>query len=99
MILRPLRDRVVVLPLETDDISPGGIVIPETAKEKPTRGKVVAVGNGKRLEDGKRQGMDVMVGDHVLYSKYGGTTIELGGEEYVILAESDLLAVIADEAE
>jgi chaperonin GroES len=92
--LRPLGDRVVILPIETDPITPGGIVLPDTAQEKPTRGKVVAVGKGKTLENGSRQDMDVQRGDHVLYSKYGGTTIDLDDNEYVILAESDLLAVI-----
>ncbi len=92
--LKPLGDRVVVEPIEQDEITAGGIVLPETAKEKPQQGKVLAAGPGSRDEDGKRIAMDVKVGDTVLYAKYAGTEFKLDGKKLLILRESDLLAII-----
>ncbi|HEX9694765.1 MAG TPA: co-chaperone GroES [Actinomycetota bacterium] len=92
--LEPLEDRVVVRPLEEEvQKTPTGIIIPDTAKEKPQEGEVVAVGPG-RFEDGKRVPMDVAVGNHVIYSKYGGTEVKVEGDEYLVLSARDLLAVI-----
>ncbi|MEJ2046963.1 MAG: co-chaperone GroES [Dehalococcoidia bacterium] len=90
--LKPLADRVVVKPIERETVSRGGIVLPDTAKEKPQEGKVVAVGEGRLSDDGKRLPMDVKVGDIVIYAKYGGTEIKINDEELVILRESDILA-------
>jgi len=90
--LKPLADRVVVKPIERETVSKGGIVLPDTAKEKPQEGKVVAVGEGRLSDDGKRLPMDVKVGDIVIYAKYGGTEIKINDEELVILRESDILA-------
>ena len=90
--LKPLADRVVVKPIERETVSKGGIVLPDTAKEKPQEGKVVAVGEGRLSDDGKRLPMDVKVGDIVIYAKYGGTEIKIDSEELVILRESDILA-------
>jgi len=92
--IRPLDDRIVVKPSDPEEKTPGGIVLPDTAKEKPQRGEVIAAGPGKLLEDGERAEMLVKVGDEVLYGKYSGTEVELDGEKYVILRESDVLAVI-----
>ena len=92
MALRPLEDRVVLKVLDAEEVSAGGIVLPDTAKEKPQRGRVLAVGAG-RWEDGKRIPLDVNEGDEVVYSKYGGTEIKVEGSEYLILRESDILAV------
>jgi chaperonin GroES len=92
--LKPLGDRVVVEPIEQDEITSGGIVLPETAKEKPQQGKVVAAGPGGRDEDGKRIALDVKVGDTVLFAKYAGTEFKLDGKKLLILRESDLLAII-----
>jgi chaperonin GroES len=94
MNLRPLGDRVIVTPIEADDQTPTGLFLPETAKEKPQQGKVVAAGPGARKEDGERIAMDVKVDDTVLYAKYGGTTIKLDGKEYLILKENDVLAIV-----
>ena len=94
MKIRPLADRVVVKSMEEEEKTPSGIVIPDTAKEKPQRGKVLAVGPGKVLEDGTRQPMEVKVDDVVLYAKYAGTEVKVDGEEYLILRESDILAVL-----
>jgi chaperonin GroES len=92
--LEPLEDRVVVRPLEEDvQKTPTGIIIPDTAKEKPQEGEVVAVGPG-RFEEGKRIPMDVKVGDVVIYSKYGGTEVKVGGDEYLVLSARDLLAIV-----
>jgi chaperonin GroES len=91
--LEPLEDRVVVKPGEEEETTVSGIVIPDTAKEKPQEGEVVAVGPG-RFEDGKRIPMDVKAGDRVLYSKYGGTEVKVGGEEYLVLSARDLLAIV-----
>ncbi len=90
--LQPLADRVVVKPIEREEVTKGGIVLPDTAKEKPQEGKIIAVGPGRLSDDGKRIAMDVKVGDVVLYAKYGGTEVKIEGEELVILRESDILA-------
>jgi chaperonin GroES len=93
--LKPLADRVLVEPIEDEEVTPGGIVLPETAKEKPQRGKLLAVGPGGRDEDGKLITMDVKVGDTVLFAKYAGTEIKLEGKKLLILRQSDLLAIVA----
>jgi len=92
--LKPLGDRIVVEPIEQEEVTPGGIVLPETAKEKPQQGKVLAVGPGARDDEGKRIAMDVKVHDKVLYAKYGGTEFKMDGKKLLILRESDLLAII-----
>ncbi len=92
--VKPLSDRVVVKPLEEAEQMRGGLYIPDTAKEKPSQGEVVAVGPGKMSDDGTRLEMDVSVGDKVLYGKYSGTDVTLEGEEYLILRESDILAIV-----
>jgi chaperonin GroES len=94
--IRPLDDRVVVEPVESEERTAGGIVLPDSAKEKPQRGRVVAVGPGKLLDSGKRGELSVNVGDEVIYGKYGGTDIELNGDEIKILRESDILAKVLD---
>jgi chaperonin GroES len=94
MSLKPLGNRVVVEPIEQDDVTPSGIVLPETAKEKPQKGKVLSVGPGDRDEDGKRIPMDVSEGDVVLFAKYSGTEIKVDGKKLLILRESDLLAIV-----
>jgi chaperonin GroES len=91
--LKPLEDRIVVQPSEGEEMTVSGIVIPDTAKEKPQEGKVVAVGPG-RFEDGVRVPLDVAVGDIVIYSKYGGTEVKVEGDEYLILSARDVLAVV-----
>jgi chaperonin GroES len=93
MKLRPLEDRVVVKPIEAEEKTKSGIVLPDTAKEKPQQGEVIAVGPG-RFEDGNRVPMEVKVGDRVIYSKYGGTEVKIDGEEYIILSSRDILAVL-----
>ena len=90
--LKPLGDRVIVKPLEEEEVTPSGIVLPETAKEKPMKGEVLAVGPGSRDDEGKRIPMEVSVGDRVLFAKYGGTEIKVDDEELMILRESDILA-------
>ena len=96
MNLRPLSDRVVVRPLEREEVTKSGIVLPDTAKEKPQEGVVEAVGNGRLLEaTGKREPIDLKVGDRVIYSKYAGNEVKLDEQEYLILSEKDILAVIA----
>lgn len=92
--LKPLGNRVVVEPIEQEEVTAGGIVLPETAKEKPQKGKVLAVGPGDRDEDGKRIPMDVSEGDTVLFAKYSGTEIKLDGKKLLILRENDLLAIV-----
>ena len=92
--LVPLGDRVVVQPSEREETTKSGIVIPDTAKEKPQRGTVIAVGQGRRDDDGDRIPLDVEVGQEVLFAKYGGTEFKLDDEEYLILAERDILAVV-----
>ena len=94
MNLKPLSDRLVIKPLEQEEQTASGILLPETAKEKPQQGKVVAAGPGARKETGERVSMDVNVGDTVLYANYSGTTIMLNGKEYLILKESDVLAIV-----
>jgi len=92
--LRPLDDRIVVEPNEAEDVTAGGIVLPDAAKEKPQRGTVVAVGPGKLLDSGERGTLSVAVGDEVIYGKYSGTEIEVSGREVKILRESDVLAKV-----
>lgn len=92
--LKPLGNRVVVEPMEQEDVTPGGIVLPETAKEKPQKGTVLSVGPGDRDEDGDRIPMDVSVGDTVLYAKYSGTEIKVDGKKLLILRETDILAIL-----
>ncbi len=94
MKIRPLRDRIIVERNDVDETSKGGILIPDTAKEKSQEGKVVAVGKGKVLEDGKIQKLDVKKGDRVLFSKHAGTEITLEGEERLILREDDVLGIV-----
>jgi len=94
MKLKPLDDRVVVKPQEAEEKTQGGIVLPDTAKEKPLMGKVVAVGTGKLLDNGKRAQMSVKKGNTVLYGKYGGSDIEIDNQEYKILHESEILGVV-----
>ncbi|MCB0070965.1 MAG: co-chaperone GroES [Caldilineaceae bacterium] len=94
MNLKPLGDRLVIEPVEQEEQTASGIFLPETAKEKPQQGKVVAAGPGSRKESGERIDLDVKVGDTVLYAKYAGTTIKLDGTEYLILKESDVLAIV-----
>ena len=90
--LQPLADRIVVKPIEREEVTRGGIVLPDTIKERPQEGKVLAVGPGRMTDDGKRIPMDVKVGDVVVYAKYGGTEIKVEGEELMILNESNILA-------
>ena len=93
--LKPLADRLVVEPTEQEEMTASGIYVPETAKEKPQEGKVVAVGPGRRDEGGKRIEMDVAEGDRVLYAKYAGTEVKLESKKYLILKESDILAIVS----
>jgi chaperonin GroES len=92
--LKPLGDRLIVKPIEQDDVTVGGIMLPDTAKEKPQKGKILAAGPGARNEAGERVEMDVKVGDTVLYAKYAGTEIKLDGEKVLVLRESDILAIV-----
>ena len=94
MNIQPLGDRIVIKPLEAEEKTKGGIVLPDTAKEKPQEGKVVAVGKGKVLESGKVEPLEVKVGDVVLYGKYSGTEITKDGDEYLIVRQEDILAII-----
>ena len=94
MKIRPLHDRVLVKALEAEQKTAGGIIIPDTAKEKPMEGKVVAVGPGARGEDGKQHPLDVKKGDRVLYGKWSGTEVKVGGEELLIIKESDIMGII-----
>ncbi len=94
MKIRPLGDRVLVKRVSEQEKTKGGIVLPDTAKEKPQRGEVVAVGEGKLTDDGKRIPMNVKVGDKVIFAKYAGTEIELDDEEYLLMSESDILAIL-----
>jgi len=96
MKLKPLGSRVVVEPIEAEEVTAGGIVLPETAKEKPQKGKVLSVGPGDRDEDGDRIKMDVEEGDTVLFAKYAGTEIKVDGKKLLILRESDLLAIVVE---
>lgn len=92
-MLKPLGDRIVIRPTEAEEVTKGGIVLPDAAKERPQEGEVIAVGTGKVLETGAKIPMEVKVGDKIIYSKYGGTEIKIGGEEYVILRQDDVLAI------
>ena len=94
MNLKPLGDRIVVEPAEREERTPSGIILPETAKEKPQEGTVVSVGPGRKDDDGDRIPMDVALGDKVLYAKYGGTEVKLDNKKYLILKESDVLAIL-----
>ena len=94
MKLRPLQDRILVQRVEEETTTKGGIIIPDTAKEKPAEGKVTAVGNGKIGEDGKRIALEVKTGDRILFGKYSGTEVKVGGEEYLIMREEDVLGII-----
>ncbi len=94
VVLKPLEDRIVVEPLEAEQVTASGLVIPDTAKEKPQEGKVLAVGPGRFDDKGARIPVDVQVGDVVLYSKYGGTEVKYSGQEYLVLSARDVLAVI-----
>jgi chaperonin GroES len=94
MKIRPLHDRVIVKRLEEERVSAGGIVIPDTAAEKPVQGKIVAVGKGKILEDGSVRALDVKVGDKILFGKYSGTEVKVDGDELVVMREEDVMAVI-----
>jgi len=94
MNVRPLADKVMIKRLEAEDVTKGGIVLPEAAKEKPRRGTVMAIGNGKLLENGNRSEFQVKVGDKVLFTSYGGTEIKIDGEEILIMDEADILAIL-----
>ncbi len=96
MKLRPLHDRVIVKRMEEERMSAGGIVIPDSATEKPVRGEVLAVGNGKILENGDKRPLDISVGDTVLFGKYSGTEVKVDGDELVVMREEDIMAVIQD---
>jgi len=93
MSIRPLHDRVVIQRLEEERTSPGGIVIPETAAEKPMKGKIIAVGHGKVLDNGERRPVEVKPGDQVLFGKYAGTEVKIDGEDYLVMREDDIMAV------
>src|SRR5512142_2083433 len=92
--IRPLQDRIIVKRVAEEETTKGGIIIPDTAKEKPIEGKVIAVGNGKVLEDGKVRPLDVKAGDRILFTKYAGTEIKLDGEDRLIIREEDILGVV-----
>jgi chaperonin GroES len=92
--VKPLHDRILVKRIEQEEVRKGGIIIPDTAKEKPQEGEVVAVGEGRRLESGERLPMDVKVGDRILFGKYTGTDVKIGDEEYLIMREEDVFAII-----
>ena len=94
MNLKPIGDRIVVKPLEAEEITKGGIILPDSAKEKPQKGKVVAIGAGRILDNGTRVPVEVKDGDTIIYSKYGGTEVKFEGEEYLIVNERDILAII-----
>lgn len=92
---RPLHDRILIKRIEKEERSSGGIIIPDTAKEKPQEGEVVAIGNGKRLENGQLQSLDVKVGDRILFGKYSGSEIKIDGHEHLILREEEVLGILA----
>ena len=96
MKIRPLHDRILVERLEEENTTAGGIIIPDSAKEKPVEGKVVAVGNGKITESGEVKALDVKEGDRILFGKYAGTDVKIGGKEYLIMREDDVLGIIED---
>jgi chaperonin GroES len=93
LVLKPLADRVVVKPIQAEEKTKGGIVLPDTAKDKPQEGEIIAVGTGRVLDNGTKLPLEVKVGDKVVYSKYSGSEIKIDGEEYLIIRESDILAV------
>lgn len=95
MKIRPLHDRVIVKRVEEEQVSRGGIIIPDTAKEKPIKGKVVAAGPGRRLDNGEVRALSVKEGDVVLFSKYGGTDVKIDGEDHLIMREDDILGILA----
>lgn len=95
MKFRPLHDRVLVRRIEQEEKTSGGIIIPETAKEKPMEGEVVAIGSGTRLEDGKVIPLDVKIGDRILFGKWSGTEVKFGSEEYLVMKESDIMGIVA----
>ncbi|GBC93233.1 10 kDa chaperonin [bacterium HR15] len=95
-MLKPIGDRVVVRPKTAEEMTKSGIILPDTAKERPQEGEVMAVGTGRVLDDGRVVPLEVKVGDRVLFSKYGGTEFKLGNEEYIILREDDILAILQD---
>ena len=94
MALKPLADRIIVKAVEAEEKTAGGILLPDTAKEKPQQGEVIAVGPGKLLDSGKISAMDVSVGDKIYYAKYGGTEVKVGADEFIILRQDDILAVL-----
>jgi len=94
MKIKPLQDRVIVKRIEEEETTKGGIIIPDTAKEKPIEGKVIAVGGGKILENGKKQPLEVKKGDRILFGKYAGTDIKVEGEEHLIMREDDIIAIV-----
>jgi chaperonin GroES len=98
MKFKPLHDRVAVRRLEQEEKTAGGIIIPDTAKEKPMEGEVIAVGSGTRMEDGKVIPMDVKIGDRILFGKWSGTEVKIDGEEYLIMKESDIMGIIIKAA-
>ncbi len=95
-LLRPLGDRIIIELVESEEKTASGIVLPDSAKEKPQEGKVVAVGTGRVLESGERVALDVAVGDRIIFSKYGGTEVKYQGVEYLILRETDILAIVGE---
>ena len=95
MNVRPLHDRIIVQRIEEGEQKIGGIIIPDSAKEKPQQGKVIAVGNGKILEDGKVRPLDVKVGDRILFGKYSGTTVKIDSTEYLVMREDDIMGIVA----
>ena len=97
MKIRPLHDRILVTRIEAKDVGRGGIIIPDTAKEKPQEGKVVAVGNGKINDDGKRIALDVQAGDRILFGKYSGSEVNVNDDDYIIMREEDVLAVLGKD--
>ena len=94
MQIRPLADRVIVKPLEEVEVKKGGIIIPDTAKEKPMEGEIIEIGTGRQTDDGKKMPLEVKKGDRVLYGKYSGTEVSIDGEEFLIMREADIFAVI-----
>jgi len=94
MKIRPLQDRIIVKRMEGEEMTKGGIIIPDSAKEKPMEGEVIAVGNGKVLDNGQKSAPDVKAGDKVLFSKYAGTEVKIDGEEHLIMREDDILGII-----
>lgn len=94
--IRPLGDRVVVKPIQREEVTKSGIVLPDTAKEKPQRGQVIAIGPGRMTDEGKRLPMEVKVGDEVLFAKYAGTELKIDEEDYLILSEKDILAIVTE---